>query len=103
MMAGDDEHRAGGFTLVELLVVIGIVALLIAILLPALSSAREQANRIKCAANLRGIGQAMHLYAHDRHNIFTRADQTSGKTYIPAGKYDSLLAPTFPLKDYFGR
>lgn len=55
------RHRA--FTLVELLVVIGIVALLISILLPVLGKVREQGNRTKCLANLRTIGQAMHLYA----------------------------------------
>jgi len=58
-------RRGRRFTLLELLVVIGVVALLVGLLLPALSASRETARRVHCAANLRSLHQTLHLYAQE--------------------------------------
>jgi len=72
-----------GFTLVELLVVIGIIALLISILLPSLNRARETANRVKCASNLKQIGQAILLYSNENRNAYPRSKFLTGATAVP--------------------
>ena len=60
--------RRGGFTLVELLVVIGIVAVLVALLMPALSRAREASQRVACLSNLRQVHMAFAFYAGSYHD-----------------------------------
>jgi prepilin-type N-terminal cleavage/methylation domain-containing protein/prepilin-type processing-associated H-X9-DG protein len=105
--------RLRAFTLVELLVVIGIIALLIAILLPALSAARAQGMKLKCAANLRTLGQVVFQYANENKgwiprdyswgdpahrfwaDLFARMMRYEMPPEAPAGSqaYDQSMAP----------
>jgi prepilin-type N-terminal cleavage/methylation domain-containing protein/prepilin-type processing-associated H-X9-DG protein len=62
--------RSKAFTLVELLVVIGIIAILVSILLPSLSAARASAKKIACAANLKQMGTAFHMYLSEHKGNF---------------------------------
>jgi prepilin-type N-terminal cleavage/methylation domain-containing protein/prepilin-type processing-associated H-X9-DG protein len=79
------RRRAGGFTLVELLVVMGIIALLIAMLLPALSRARAQALSLKCKAQMHSIGDLLQIYSDQYRGVLFPI----GKE-LPDGTYETL-------------
>jgi prepilin-type N-terminal cleavage/methylation domain-containing protein len=70
-----------GFTLIELLVVIAIIAILAALLLPALSNAKERSKRTACINNLRQLMLSCHLYANDNRMYLPRG----GKDFVPEG------------------
>ena len=86
------RQRRRAFTLVELLVVVGIIALLIAMIMPALSKTREKANLIKCMSNLRQIGQAFTMHATEHKGYVPTAGlihNSSGYAATPAGLRDA--------------
>src|SRR5438552_7062597 len=76
------EHA---FTLVELLVVIGIIAVLIAILLPTIAKARKQATTTACMATMRMIGQTLYTYAAENKNSLCYGYYRSDSVTVPAG------------------
>jgi prepilin-type N-terminal cleavage/methylation domain-containing protein len=88
-------RRRKGFTLVELLVVIGIIALLISILMPALSRVRDQANRIKCMSNVRTIMQGIVMYCSQNKSYLPYANWGGNPLGTPGWLYDNSQWPTF--------
>lgn len=72
------SKRNNAFTLVELLVVIGIIAVLMSLLMPSLNKARAQAKQVQCESNMRSIGQAMLVYANDNNGQMFPYDRGAG-------------------------
>jgi len=89
-------HKLYGFTLVELLVVIGIIGVLVSILLPTLGRARNAAISVACQANLRGIGQAMVIYVSENKGWIPGSAMTTGRHLFDIG--GTSTSPTFALK-----
>lgn len=88
-------NHAAAFTLVELLVVMAIIGVLIALLLPALGRAREAAQRIQCAVNLRAFGQGLHAYG-GIYGRYPHQRQVRGDLQAPDGRISLWGGPLLP-------
>jgi len=81
-------RRRGGFTLLELLIVVAIIGVLVGILTPALSGARSEATKAKCLANLHALGQAMATHSIDDEKGYTTPVHPLAEAWLYDGEYE---------------
>ncbi len=96
IVAGSSRTPPSGFTLVELLVVIGIIAVLVGILLPALQKSRATAVNIECANQLRQLGNACQMYLNEQHAYPDPLYLAPVEGDVPSGISASLLNEISP-------
>jgi prepilin-type N-terminal cleavage/methylation domain-containing protein/prepilin-type processing-associated H-X9-DG protein len=87
--------RRAAFTLIELLVVIAIIAILAAMLLPALANAKERSKRVRCVSNLRQVGLACQMYAHDNRDRLPDNAGSGGPWDLTIPVADALIQQGF--------
>lgn len=90
-----------GFTLVELLIVVGIIALLAALLLPTFMQARERARRTACLSNLRQIGAALTAYTQDYDGFFPPMRSDSSAVWTGTQDWSGVIASYAPARELF--
>ncbi len=85
-----DKKQIKGFTLIELLVVIAVIALLVSVIMPALSAAKERTRRLVCSANLKSVGYVVNVYANENNSKLPVSEYVHSAGYIRIGWLNNL-------------